>query len=343
MNKTINENEKAILATALCISVLDRGFLLLAAMIALMGWLVMACRMMSDKHPILDLASHLSWHTWVSLSVVAFPTCVSLRVCVGEKRLRWFHRLLMATPPWLYLTWITAPWTMLPLALNDSEAKGLKILSWNIWIMSSSPEEALSLLKESDADVIALIELGPEQTRVLKQLEKIYPYCLWMPDESSRGIAVLSRIEGTRFTSVDLANEGMPAIEADVPPTESHSGYRIMAVHTRSPDLHQRTLDRNKQLQALAEWAALPNKASIIIGDLNITPWSPPFSRLLQQGNLEDSRRYRGNFASWPTDLGPFAIPIDHALVPRNSQVLFRGVGASAPDSDHRPIIVVLK
>ena len=212
-----------------------------------------------------------------------------------------------------------------------------------MWILSRSPEEALKLLQECDADVIAIIELGLDQARVLKQLEKMYPYCHWMPDEMSRGIAVLSRIEGTRFTSIDLAYEGMPAIEADIPATVSHSSYRIMAIHTRSPDLHQRTLDRNKQLNGLAEWAALPAKACIIIGDLNITPWSPPFSRLLQRGNLEDSRSYRGNFASWPTDLGPFAIPIDHALVSKNSQILYRGVGPSAPDSDHRPIMVVVK
>ena len=343
MRNTKPHDEKTALFTASNLSVFDRGFLLVATMLAMLGWFVMACRILSDSYPILDLASHLSWHTWVALSVVGLVATCSSRVCVGEKRLRWLHRLVMVIPPWFYLTWVTTPWTMLPLAANDPEAKGLKVLSWNMWILSRSPNEALKLLRECDADVIAIIELGHDQALVLKQLEEVYPYCLWMPDAMSRGIAVLSRIEGTRFTSIDLAYEGMPAIEADVPATVSHSSYRIMAVHTRSPDLHQRTLDRNKQLNGLAEWAALPAKACMIIGDLNITPWAPPFSRLLQKGNLEDTRNYRGNFASWPTDLGPFAIPIDHALVSRNSQILYRGVGLSAPDSDHRPIVVVLK
>ena len=209
--------------------------------------------------------------------------------------------------------------------------------------MNRSPEQVLELVRGFDADVVALLEVGPNQAKVLKQLESDYPYCLWMPDYSSRGIVLLSRVEGTRFSPVDLADQGMPAIEADIPATLSHSSFRVMAVHTRSPDLHQRTLDRNKQLHSLAQWAALPAKSTIIIGDLNITPWSPPFARMLEQGNLEDSRSYRGHFASWPTALGNLAIPIDHALVTKNTSVLYRGVGSSAPDSDHRPILIIVK
>ena len=209
--------------------------------------------------------------------------------------------------------------------------------------MNSSPEQVLKLVQDSDADIVALIEVGLEQAIVLKQLESHYPHCHWMPDHSSRGIAVLSRVEGTRYKSINLAEQGMPAIEADVPATGAHSSFRMMAVHTRSPDLHQRTLDRNEQLRSLSEWAALPGKPGIIVGDLNITPWSPPFSRMLAEGNLEDSRLYRGNFASWPADLGHLAIPIDHALVTKNTSVLYRSVGPLAPDSDHRPIMLIVK
>ncbi len=324
-------------------SLFDRGMLLLAAMLAMSGWVVMTSRILSDTHPIWDLASHFSWHTWVALSVVLTTACFSIRVCFGEKRLRWWHRLIMGLPPWLYLTWVTTPWSVLPLASNYPDAKGLKILSWNIWVTNSLPEQVLKLVQDSQADVVALIEVGPEQAIVLKQLELKYPYCHWIPDHSSRGIALLSRVEGTHFRSFDLAGQGMPAIEADVPATEIHSSFRVMAVHTRSPDLHQRTLDRNEQLRGLSEWAALPGKPRIIVGDLNITPWSPPFSRMLRQGKLEDSRSYRGNFASWPTDLWHLAIPIDHALVTKNTTVLYRSVGASAPDSDHRPIMIIVK
>lgn len=325
------------------VTILDRGLLLISAMLAMFGWLVMTSRILSDMHPIWDLASHLSWHIWVFLSLVMLASCFSLRVFRGERQLRWWHRMVMAFPPWLYFSWVTTPWCMLPLAINDANATGLKILSWNIWIMNKDPELVLGLIRDSNADVVALMEVGPEQALVLKRLESTYPYCHWLPDYSARGIAVLSRVQGTRFASVDLASQGMPAIEAEIPATNRHSSYRIMAVHTRSPDLHQRTLDRNEQLQSLAEWGAKGDKPSIVIGDLNITPWSPPFSRMIQSGGLQDTRSYRGNFASWPTDLWHFAIPIDHALVSKGASILYRSVGTSAPDSDHRPIEIIVK
>lgn len=343
MTNPTDRNGPVAIQAGHVLSIFDRGFLLLAAMFAMSGWFVTISRIMSDTHPIWDLASHLSWHTWVAINFVLLVSTFSMRVCLGEKRIRWWHRFIMALPPWFYLTWVTTPWAVFPLATNDSDSKGLKILSWNIWVNNNTPEQVLKVVQGYDADVLVLIEVGPDQAVVLKQLESVYPFSYWIPAYSSRGMAVLSRVDGTRFRSIDLADEGMPAIEATIPETEAHTSHCVMAVHTRSPDLHQRTLDRNKQLHALAEWATLQTNTGIIIGDLNITPWSPPFSRLLKRGDLEDTRSYRGHFATWPTDLGYLAIPIDHALVSKNTSVLYRGVGPLAPDSDHRPIILIVK
>jgi endonuclease/exonuclease/phosphatase (EEP) superfamily protein YafD len=321
----------------------ERGLYLLGATVSVFAWGVMCARIMSDTHPIWDLASHLSWHIWVGTSCVLVMTLLGMRWTREERWVRWWHRFIMAAPPWLYFTWVVMPWTVLPLAHNDEKAEGLKIFAWNIWVMNKTPEQVMQLIRNSNADVVAIVELGPEQSDVLKQLESEYPYARWLPNQAARGLAVLSRIPDTKFQTIDLADQGMPAIEADIPSTAKHGGFRMIAVHTRSPDLHQRTLDRNQQLNSLAEWAALPGKPGIIVGDLNITPWSPPFSRLLANGNLVDSRTYRGHFASWPTDLGQLAIPIDHGLVTRGTQVLYRGVGAQAPDSDHRPITLIVK
>ncbi|MEQ1827413.1 MAG: endonuclease/exonuclease/phosphatase family protein [Pirellula sp.] len=338
-----NNSDEASLTAAFSISIFERGLLLITATWAVFSWCVMIARIMSDMHPIWDLASHLSWHTWVALSVALLFSVLGLRFRIGESRLRWWHRFIMVLPPWLYFTWVTLPWTTLPLEPNHADVPGLKIFAWNIWVMNQSPDEVLKSIRESDADIVAIVELTHHNAELLKVLETEYPYPYWLPDYTGRGMAMLSRIPGTRFRSFDLADQGMPVIEADVPETDEHSSYRVIAVHTRSPDLHQKTLDRNLQLNALADWANQSNKPGIIIGDLNITPWSPPFARLMNRANLEDSRTYRGHFASWPTDLKDFAIPIDHALVTKGTKVLYRGVGDSAPDSDHRPITVIVK
>ena len=320
-----------------------RGLYLVAATGAMVAWIVMVGRILSDEHPIFDLASHLSWHTWVALSALLIVSCLGMSIHRDEHRLHWWHRCIMGLPPWVYFTWVTQPWTVLPIAINDVEAKGLKIMAWNVWVSNRTPDQVLNLIRENNADVVAIIELGHEQAKVLQQLNNEYPNRLWLPDASSRGIAMLSRIPETQFREIDLGDQGMPAIEADIPAGQNHKGFRVLAVHTRSPDLHSRTLDRNQQLMGLSHWAKSSSKQGVIVGDLNITPWSPPFARLLSEGNVEDSRNYRGHFASWPTILGHFAIPIDHALVTRGSQVLFRSVGTTATDSDHRPITIIVK
>jgi endonuclease/exonuclease/phosphatase (EEP) superfamily protein YafD len=330
-------------ASAPVLPVFQRGLLLLAAMLAMFGWLVMSSRIMSDLHPIWDLASHVSWHTWLALSIVLLAASLAIQTSNAEKRLRWWHRFIMVAPPWLYLTLVCSPWTVIPFAANDANAKGLKILSWNVWVMNKTPDLVVKLIEENKADVVVMLEVGIEQSTVYKQLEQTYPYSYWIPETSSRGIAVLSRIKGTQFRVIDLADQGMPAIEAEIPETSKHSGFHIIGVHTQSPGLRKRTLTRNRQLQSLSEWAGSLKTKGVIIGDLNITPWSPPFSRMLQQGNLFDSRDYRGNYASWPTDLGVLGIPIDHALVTKGTTILHRDVGALAPDSDHRPITLVVQ
>lgn len=330
-------------ATSVLFSFFERGTLLLAAMLGAFGWVMMTCRFFSDSSPLLDMASHTSWHVWLATSLVTAVSCVAFRSSTGEVRRRWWHRCLLATPPCLYFTWVTTPWVALPLADNDPSAAGLKIYSWNTWYLNQNTDEILDQVRSSDADVIALIELSNSQYDALQSLNDDYPFHLAHPEGSARGIGIWSRVPGTKLRAFDLADQGMMAIEADVPTSTVHNAYRVLAVHTRSPDFHQRTLDRNKQLVALGEWSKQSDTPSVIVGDLNITPWSPPFTRLLTAGRLSDSRHYRGHFGSWPSPLGSLSIPIDHALTTRGTQVVFRSVGDESGNSDHRPITVVVR
>jgi hypothetical protein len=69
-------------------------------------------------------------------------------------------------------------------------------------------------------------------------------------------------------------------------------------------------------------------RAYILLGDLNVTPWSPHFRQLLQQTGL-------------PAQVPPLRIPLDHCLVSPAFQVIERRVGPRL-GSDHLPLIVTL-
>lgn len=100
---------------------------------------------------------------------------------------------------------------------------------------------------------------------------------------------------------------------------------------------------RNEELEELAQDAAalVPGTAMIVFGDLNCTPWSFYFRKLLADGKLHDSER---GFGPQPTFNGSWImplLPIDHCLVSSGIRVLNRCVGPNV-GSDHLPVFVRL-
>ena len=155
----------------------------------------------------------------------------------------------------------------------------------------------------------------------------------------------MSRLPNSSFRTIYPAEYWMPAIELEVQRAGGVGRLSLLGVHTVSPHAEdgKRTEFRNQQLKALANWASDRQSGAIIIGDLNVTAWSPPFWRLIEEGRLVDSSWYRGYFPSWPTMLQKLGIPIDHALVNDKIKVLDRRNIYGRSGSDHYPIVVSIQ
>lgn len=78
---------------------------------------------------------------------------------------------------------------------------------------------------------------------------------------------------------------------------------------------------------------------SVVAEDLNVTPCSPRFERLLRETGLTDTARGRGLQGTWPVGLPWMRIPIDHCLISESFRVVNRKVGP-AVGSDHFPLLV---
>jgi endonuclease/exonuclease/phosphatase (EEP) superfamily protein YafD len=77
-----------------------------------------------------------------------------------------------------------------------------------------------------------------------------------------------------------------------------------------------------------------------VVGDFNMTPWSPYFPEILRVSGLKNSLVGAGFQPSWPSWLPALLrIPIDHALVSEEFEVVERKVGPHI-GSDHRPLII---
>ena len=149
-------------------------------------------------------------------------------------------------------------------------------------------------------------------------------------------MAFFSRVEGTRARIERFGEADVPTVVAEL----QHSGknIRLIGTHPVPPTSPGYSEWRNGQLQELWEFASGSGGPTLLIGDLNATPWSAGMRILTRDDKL---RLPSPGFQWSPTWLArsPLAIPIDHALATAPLVVLSRKVG---PDvgSDHRPIVV---
>ena len=92
---------------------------------------------------------------------------------------------------------------------------------------------------------------------------------------------------------------------------------------------------------AVAERVRTLEEPAVVIGDLNTTPWSRLFARLVERTGLCDSRAGFGIQASFPSDMAFLRIPIDHLLASCAVGVRARRIGPQV-GSDHLPVIAGL-
>jgi endonuclease/exonuclease/phosphatase (EEP) superfamily protein YafD len=141
-----------------------------------------------------------------------------------------------------------------------------------------------------------------------------------------------------RMKEVGYVLGGVPSIEAIVeflPNVE----LRVIGTHPLPPVGGRYSKERNLQLERIAESVAGDDRPTILVGDLNCTPWSPYFSALLETSGLRDTRQGFGNQPTWPAGRWVLRIPIDHCLVSDHFVTTRREVLPSI-GSDHLPLLV---
>ncbi len=188
-----------------------------------------------------------------------------------------------------------------------------------------------------EPDFIVLLEVTPWLLERLAEFDGRYPHRAIAPREDNFGIALLGRQPFPRAEVVQFGAAGLPSITAEVAVGERR--FILVGTHPLPPVSAGDAQDRNEQLAALALFARQARYPLLLLGDLNVSPWSPYFARLLTASGLRDSADGRGILPSWPVGLAPLWIPIDHALYSDGIEILHRETG-SALGSDHYPVVV---
>lgn len=211
--------------------------------------------------------------------------------------------------------------------------------------------DAFDALAQSDtiktADVIGLYELPYKLNKV--QLAEAFPdynhielMRVSPKDNAPLGsfIALLSRypisdtpLRGVSYRHERWADRGFISYTVQLP---NQSEVLVTAIHPRLPMSYASTARRNDTLGRINEHVSKYN-CFIIMGDFNLTPWTPEFRKL--PGKRAGDPRF---ISTWDAQRFWTGIPIDHIMVSENIEVVEASVLDSV-GSDHFPIMAVIK
>jgi endonuclease/exonuclease/phosphatase (EEP) superfamily protein YafD len=225
-----------------------------------------------------------------------------------------------------------------PAAGEATQARSeIRVVTVNLSTLDFAAAPLLDIIRAESPDVLLLVEFTRFWEERLQELDAIYPHRLKLPARGPFGLALLSRYELAAAKRFELT--GTPAIEARV--DVGAGSFTVLGVHLRPPLNRELALVRNRQLELLAELRATVSGPVMVIGDFNITPFSPFFAAWLAATGLRNAGAGRGPRFSWPAFLPILGIPIDHCFVSEEFEVTaYRRLPAFG--SDHYPVLAEL-
>jgi endonuclease/exonuclease/phosphatase (EEP) superfamily protein YafD len=287
-------------------------------------------------HWIADLFANLRMQQLIGLSA-------TLLLCL-------LHRRPKATAIVAVLIVFQIPWfvSVSPQTDTNNPAKhaALSITFANVLTKNKRHDEIIADLTSRNPDVIAVFELSSTLAAKLStEISAAFPYALLRPqDRGNFGIGLFSKYP-LREQEVFELNVPIESIAATV--TTAGQDYRIFATHPLPPMGPSAFTDRNLHLDQLADRintfrGQSPQTPIVLVGDLNLTPWSPLFADLEQSSGLVRACEGIDVTPTWYRYPGfPFGLVLDHGLISEQLHCLSHVVG---PDigSDHRSVTLTL-
>jgi len=222
------------------------------------------------------------------------------------------------------------------LSSSHAQARKIRALLINVNQGNNDYGKVREYIRLAEPDFMVLIEVNKAWMLALRPLLSDYPYAK-SKAQDRYGIALFSRIPFKDAHVMIIGNAGRPSVFSrfDIDGQQ----LTVIGTHPSSPVSQAGAQYRNQQIAALAQFISSQEGSIILLGDLNITPWSPFLRDLLDKTGLRDTNEGYGLQPTWPVRFPPLWIPIDHALVSSNVVVHNREIG---PDigSDHYPVVV---
>ncbi|GAB3886658.1 hypothetical protein GCM10028825_16280 [Spirosoma agri] len=224
----------------------------------------------------------------------------------------------------------------------------IRVLHANVLYSREEYATTVAMLKKHQSDLYVLQEMTPGTIRlVTAQVRTEFPYWVACPSKQQVWTLVGSRTP-FRIDQALARQRHIIALETAVRGQQ----LSVITVHPHTPVVPSWFTERNEQLAYAARKTRFNALPTILIGDFNITPFSPIYKDLFQpvapttslqadkQWPLTAARQTRTQ-PTWPRSFPAMMIPIDHAFINKGfTTQSFRTL--DQPGSDHRALVVDL-
>lgn len=170
-------------------------------------------------------------------------------------------------------------------------------------------------------------EVSPVAQGQLQKMRTKLPYNYAVPRLDSKGSSYFSVMAPENMQQIYSHGATAYTLRATYKNLVAGKVVDVFSLHTYAPVVPKAASIRNEQLERLAE---LVNESQadykIVIGDLNITPYSPYFKQFLKRTSMHHTVPNVFSSATWflKKPLSMFGLPIDHVLVSEGLGVVSR-------------------
>jgi endonuclease/exonuclease/phosphatase (EEP) superfamily protein YafD len=226
-------------------------------------------------------------------------------------------------------------------ASPGDRARSIRLLVSNVLMENRRDSDFVSLVRETDPDLILAVETDAWWDERLRVLDGDYSHSLKLPQANYYGMHLLSRLELKAAEFRFLVEEDIPSIRATIR-LRSGDSVEFFGLHPRPPEPQQDTKERDAELLIVGREVKACGRPAIVAGDLNDVAWSNT-TRLFQKvSGMLDPRRGRGMFNTFHAGYPMFRWPLDHVFH-GSAFTLLRLQRLRSIGSDHFPVLADLQ
>jgi len=216
----------------------------------------------------------------------------------------------------------------------------LRVMMSNVLTSNSDKDTLVNLVRTLQPDIVVLLEINQQWVKSLEDLEDIYTFKRFIPEDNNFGIGIMSKYPLENMKVMRFSHLSIPSIVADVRFMENKTVH-IVATHPLPPISLNYHKNRNVHFQRLAAYMASVKGSKIVVGDFNTTMFSPYYSKFIADSGLVSGSQDFGIQPTWLAFLPFFRIQLDYLFVDSGTAVKHFEV-LPAIGSDHFPIFCEL-